>query len=176
TANHQSPAADDLNAGLRHCGCIGHGGLWARCRRSVGRLRHHGAHLGHGECRIHASPTRRASSVMRRDSEAAHGYGVLAGLMLALRWNTLSGSYSALMRERRSYLAGPYEARMRSSSASLRKLTYVPIPDANGWRASYIVRTHARSALSRSAVGAMAAMLKTHLTKRLPPPAGASAL
>ena len=44
---------------------------------------------------------------MRRDREAAHGYGVLAGLMLAFRWNTLSGSYSALIRDRRSYLSGP---------------------------------------------------------------------
>lgn len=45
-----------------------------------------------------------------------------AGLMLMLRWKTLPGSYSALIRASRSYLA-PYAARTRCSSCSVMPLT-----------------------------------------------------
>ena len=45
-----------------------------------------------------------------------------AGLMLMLRWKTLPGSYSALIRASRSYLA-PYAARTRCSSGSAMALT-----------------------------------------------------
>lgn len=49
--------------------------------------------------------------------------GAAAGLMLAFRRKTLSGSYLAFSRARRSYFAGPYEARTRSSSYSAMKFT-----------------------------------------------------
>lgn len=49
--------------------------------------------------------------------------GCSAGLILAFRWKTLSGSYSALIRASRSYFADPYEARTRSSSYSAMKFT-----------------------------------------------------
>lgn len=46
-----------------------------------------------------------------------------AGLMLAFRWKTLSGSHSALMRASRPYFSTPYAAFTRSSSYSDMKFT-----------------------------------------------------
>jgi len=52
-------------------------------------------------CRSSASTARGPSPEAGPPSQGA------AGLMFALRWNTLSGSYSALMRASRWYLSSP---------------------------------------------------------------------
>ena len=72
-----------------------------------------------------ADHDRRLRRDRQQECRADHGdarYAVLraytdtAGLMLALRWKMLSGSYCALICASRSYFAAPYDARTRVSS------------------------------------------------------------
>jgi hypothetical protein len=80
--------------------------------------------------------------------------------MLALRWKTLPGSYSALIRARRSYFR-PYDVRVCASSGSALPLTYPPL--LSGPNAAQHARTHERTPTSSSALAAECRLLVADL-------------
>ena len=55
--------------------------------------------------RVNLATRRPNGRVLQLDGQAPQYAARAAGVMLALRWNTLSGSYCALMRCSRSYLS-----------------------------------------------------------------------
>ena len=97
-----SSSAGAASAGvpLASAGYIGH--TLRRTRRASAFSRA-GRHLGaqHAGARVLAQAFRTRTRARGRAGQHQ------AGLMLALRWNMLSGSYSALIAASLSYLAGP---------------------------------------------------------------------